>query len=243
MGGVIHLMKITLAFVLISSATNYQRAMFVHARPQPDSVEIAGGDFGLSVEAGDGDGSLLLDTDKIKTYVDGTWVEKYDEPLTLNHKGDSKDTGCNDAVGGCKFAREGSIGTDYLGAEHKTNYHIGLNDAGNSTFLGASIKQDAKLKIGESSINYNFDTSSGAGYDQSGYGGEIGAKAEVGGGVESFGVGLGAKIAVGLAAEGGINTADNNLGAKVTTPVGEFGAKFGCKNEVCIFGCVSLSVC
>jgi len=241
MGGLIHLMRISLAFVLISFTTNYQPAMFVDARPQPGPVEIP--DSGLIVDADYGDGSFLIDTDKIKTYTNGKWEEKYDEPLALNGRNDFKDTGCNDAVGGCKLAHEGSIGTDYLGHEHSTNAHIGVNDDGDSVFIGGSYEHDAKVKLGESSINYNVDTSSGAGYDQSGYGGEIGAKAEVGVGAESFGVGVGAKFAVGLAAEGGYDSEDNNVGGKVTTPAGEFGVKLGCTNEICFFGCVSISIC
>ena len=48
---------------------------------------------------------------------------------------------------------------------------------------------------------------------------------------------------VGVAADAGYNSYDKNVALKATTPVGAYGLKVGCKNEVCFVGCFSLSIC
>ena len=48
---------------------------------------------------------------------------------------------------------------------------------------------------------------------------------------------------IGLAAEGGINSQEKNVGLKAVTPAGAYGAKIGCKTEVCFIVCVSVSFC
>ena len=50
-----------------------------------------------------------------------------------------------------------------------------------------------------------------------------------------FGVGAGLDV--------GYNPNERTGGLKGTTPVGTFGARFGCTNEVCIFACITITVC
>ena len=52
-----------------------------------------------------------------------------------------------------------------------------------------------------------------------------------------------AGVEVGVAADAGYNSHDKNVALKATTPVGAYGLKVGCKNEVCFVGCFSLSIC
>ena len=59
--------------------------------------------------------------------------------------------------------------------------------------------------------------------------------------MQIFQVGLSYGVGAGVSA--GYNSRDRSLAAKVTTPVGSFGAKVGCKLEVCIFACVTVKFC
>ena len=43
--------------------------------------------------------------------------------------------------------------------------------------------------------------------------------------------------------EGGLNKEDKNVGGTLHTPIGSFGAQVGCKNKICVFGCLSFTFC
>lgn len=57
------------------------------------------------------------------------------------------------------------------------------------------------------------------------------------------GAGVGVGYAVGLGGQIGYNSKDRNAGATVITPVGSFGAKVGCKTQMCIFACFTITLC
>ena len=50
-------------------------------------------------------------------------------------------------------------------------------------------------------------------------------------------------LRVGAGLDVGYNPNERTGGLKGTTPVGTFGARFGCTNEVCIFACITITVC
>ena len=63
-------------------------------------------------------------------------------------------------------------------------------------------------------------------------------KLDVGGGVE-----MGGSLQVGAGAGIGYNPEDKNVGLEFLTPVGQFGANFGCLNRICVIACFSIKVC
>ena len=61
-----------------------------------------------------------------------------------------------------------------------------------------------------------------------------GAKANVGPLGVGFIVGAGAEVS---------GDVQKGIGGKVITPSGSFGVKFGCVNEICLFGCFKIKIC
>ena len=59
----------------------------------------------------------------------------------------------------------------------------------------------------------------------------------------SLGGVVGASFASGAGINIGLDEEKRNIGTQITTPVGSFGGHVGCTTEVCLFACVSLTVC
>jgi hypothetical protein len=108
---------------------------------------------------------------------------------------------------------------------------------------GTDIEHEGTVLLGETKIKYGGEASSSASYDETKLGGSLGPKASASASTTAFGVGAGASIEVGLAAEGGNNSHEKNVGLKAVTPAGAYGAKIGCKTEVCFVGCFSVTFC
>ena len=202
-----------------------------HAKPLPE-------DDGLGLE------DIALDVDAIKSYTDGSWKNKYNDTFD----GYEAKHGHNcDGIGsqeGCHYTRNASLGSDWLG--HKSNFKFLLGtgyEHEKQTVYGTEVEHNGNVQLAEASIKYEGEAVSSAKYDETYLGGSIGPK--VGGSVKAtaFGVGVGAGLRVGVAAEGGYNSHEKSVGLIGTTPVGEYGLKVGCKNEVCFVGCFSIAVC
>ena len=202
------------------------------AKPVPDD----GGD--------DTDLSIGIDAERIASYVDGSFKDKYDDkldPYDSNQKDDCQDHLSN---AGCSYQRSSSVGSDVLGHKSNTNAVAGAGyEHENQHVYGAEASHNGNIAIGESNIKYGAEVGSSASYDKTYLGGNIGSKAEISGSVGAFGVDVGAGYGVGLAADVGYDSHEKSVALVATTPVGEFGGKVGCKTKVCVFGCVSIKFC
>jgi hypothetical protein len=210
------------------------------ARPKP-----LGSAAELVLEVDTDDGEIAIDFETLKSYVDGSWKDKYDDSSFDGYQRNHKHN-CNgvEFQRGCHFKHNSSIGSDWLGYKSKSKAVLGAGyDHEKQKVYGTELEHKGTLQVGESSIKYEGEAVSSASYDETKLGGSIGPK--VGGSVKgtAFGVGLGASIQVGLAAEGGLNSHEKNVGLKAVTPAGAYGVKIGCKTEVCVVGCFSISVC
>jgi len=228
----INVLAVLLAVVQLFCCTN--------ARPKPQ-----GGDAELGVQIDTDDGDIAIDIETLKGYVDGSWKDKYED---VNFEGYQRDHehNCNNAnsKSGCHYNRNSSIGSDWLGHKSESKAVVGSGyEHEKKVVYGTELEHKGAFQLGESSIKYEGEVVSSATYDETKLGGSIGPK--VGGNVKgtAFGVGLGAGIEVGMAAEGGLNSHEKNVGLKAVTPVGAYGLKIGCKTEVCVVGCFSISVC
>ena len=228
----------TKIFVVLFVSTRLFLA--TNARPKP-----LGSDVELGLEADTDEGEIAIDFETLKSYVDGSWKDKYDDGsfdgFQRNHKHN-----CNEvkSQNGCHYNHNSSIGSDWLGLKSKSKAVLGAGyDHEKQTVYGTELEHKGTLQVGESSVKYEGEAVSSASYDETKLGGSIGPK--VGGSVKgtAFGIGIGASIQVGLAAEGGLNSHEKNVGLKAVTPAGAYGVKIGCKTEVCVVGCFSLSVC
>lgn len=54
---------------------------------------------------------------------------------------------------------------------------------------------------------------------------------------------IGIGYGVGIGGQLGYSAQDRNVGIQAITPVGSFGAKFGCSNQICYFACVEFTIC
>ena len=202
------------------------------AKPVPDD----GGD--------DNEISVGIDVERIATYVDGSFKDKYDDKLEgydSNQKDDCHSYGSNM---GCSYKRSSSIGSDALGHKSNTNAVAGAGyEHKNQKVYGAEAGHNGDIAIGETNLKYGAEVGSSASYDKTYLGGNIGSKAEVSGSVGAFGLDVGAGYGVGLAADVGYDSHERSVALVATTPVGEFGGKVGCKTKVCVFGCLSITFC
>ena len=203
--------------------------------------------FAKPIAQDDGLGAedIAIDFDTFKSYTDGSWKDKYDDSTFDGYEANQKHN-CDESGSqeGCHYTRNSSVGSDAFG--HTSNSKI-VAGAGyeheKQKIYGAEAEHKGNLQIGEASIKYSGEIGSSAKYDETYLGGSIGPK--VGGSVQgtAFGVGVGAGIEVGAAADVGLNSHDKNVALKATTPVGAYGLKVGCKNEICFVGCFSFNVC
>ena len=208
-----------------------QFILLVYGRPKPD-------------EGGVGLEDIAIDVDAIKSYTDGSWKDKYNDTFDGYEAAQKHNCKGMDDQEGCHYTRNSSLGSDWLG--HTSNFKAVLGagyEHEKQIVYGTEAEHKGKVQLGESRFKYEGEAVSSAKYDETLLGGSIGPK--VGGSVQAtaFGVGVGAGLRVGIAAEGGYNSHEKNVALKATTPVGEYGLKVGCKNEVCIVACLSISVC
>ena len=219
---------------LVAILVVVQFAWCTYARPSPQEIEA---DI-------DDDIGIAVDLETLKSYADGTWKEKYDDnyegyDVKQKHNCDEHDS--ND---GCHYNRESSVGSDAFGHKSKSKAVFGAGyEHENQVVYGTEIEHEGAVLLGETKIKYGGEASSSASYDETKLGGSIGPKVSGSASATAFGVGAGASIEVGMAAEGGINSHEKNVGLKAVTPAGAYGAKIGCKTEVCFIGCVSVTFC
>jgi len=202
------------------------------AKPVPDD----GGD--------DSEINIGIDAERIGTYVDGSWKDKYEDELDGYDSKQKDDCHSFGSKNGCSYKRSSSIGSDALGHKSNTNAVAGVGyEHENQKVYGAEATHNGNIAIGESNIKYGVEAGSGASYDETYLGGSIGSKVEASGSVGGFGVDVGAGIGVGLGADVGYNSHEKSVALVATTPVGEYGATIGCKTKVCFVGCVSVTFC
>ena len=48
---------------------------------------------------------------------------------------------------------------------------------------------------------------------------------------------------MGVGATMGYNGRDRSAGGVVIAPVGKFGGRLGCVNEICFFACITVKIC
>ena len=209
-----------------------QEILLISAKPTPD-------DDGLGLE------DIAIDLDTIISYTDGSWKDKYNDS-SFDGYDVKQGHNCDDAASqeGCHYTRIASIGSDAFGHQSNSKVVAGSGyEHEQQTIFGAEAEHKGKVQLGEANIRYKGEVVSSAKYDETYLGGSIGPK--VVGFVQAtgFGVGVGAGVEVGVAADAGYNSHDKNVALKATTPVGAYGVKVGCKNEVCFVGCFSLSIC
>ena len=219
---------------LVAILVIVQFAWCSYARPSPQEIEA---------DVDDGIG-ISVDGETIKSYADGSWKDKYDD--NLEGYGVKQEVNCDDtsSSAGCHYTRESSVGSDAFGHESNSKVLVGAGyENEKQVVYGTQAEHEGTGKIGETKFHYGGEASSSASYDETKLGGSLGPKASASVSTTAFGVGAGASIEVGLAAEGGINSHEKNVGLKAVTPAGAYGAKIGCKTEVCFVGCVSVTFC
>ena len=186
-----------------------------------------------------------IDVDRILSYVDGSFKDKYNDTLDgydSQQKYDCQNIG---SKGGCNYERNSSIGSDALGYKSDTNAVAGAGyEFENQIVYGSGATHNGDISLGEGNIKYGLEADLiPLSYDKTHLGGSIGAKVGASGSIGGFGVDIGAGIGVGLGADVGYNSHEKSVALIATTPVGEFGAKGGCKTKVCFIICVSVNFC
>jgi len=188
-----------------------------------------------------------IDAKRLGTYIDGSWTDKYKEELKGYDSKQKHDCHSLESYGsnkGCSYERSSSIGSEAFGHTSDTNKVSGAGyEHENQKVYGVDATHNGNIALSEVDIKYGLEAGSSASYDETYLGGSIGSKAEASGSVGLGPVAVGAGIGVGLGADVGYNSHEKSVALVATTPVGEYGATIGCKTQVCIVGCLSVTFC